>query len=573
MKVLILGGYGTFGGRLAHLLACDARLTLLIAGRNLAKARAFVETHASPRASLVPIELDREAPLDETLRRLSPDVVVDASGPFQSYGTSAYAVVEACVRNRMSYLDLADGTEFVAGIAALDGPAREQGVFAIAGASTLPALSFAAVRCVSRAYGEEMVPLDIIAGIAPSPAARVGANVVRAILGYAGRPVSILLGGRAAEGIALVDSARFTIAPPGNVPLRPRRFSLVDVPDARLAPASWPRLRSVWVGAAPAPAVLHAALSVCARLVRTGLLPTLAPLSRLAHWMSVNARWGEARGGMFVRVTGRREDGAEIERTWDLVAEGDDGPYIPAMAAAALVLRCVEGRGPAPGARPCTHELELDDFEPFFRARRIRHGVRERRDDAPRPLYQRVLGDAWNRLPAAIRALHGEGGAREGRGEVRVERGSGLAALAAGIARFPPASERATLHVSFEAGQHGERWNRRFGAHRMTSLQWAGTGAADGLLCERMGPARIDMALVEDGGRLEFVMRGWRFLGIPMPRSLGPTLKSWEEATRDGVRFLVEIGHPLTGVIVRYAGTHVVPVAAVRREPVQSSVM
>ena len=85
MKILVLGGYGTFGGRLAQLLACDARLTLLIAGRSLAKARAFVETHASTRASLVPIELDRDALLDETLRRLSPDVVVDASGPFQSY--------------------------------------------------------------------------------------------------------------------------------------------------------------------------------------------------------------------------------------------------------------------------------------------------------------------------------------------------------------------------------------------------------------------------------------------------------------------------------------------------------
>ena len=32
-RVLILGGYGNFGGRLAQLLAHDARLTLLITGR------------------------------------------------------------------------------------------------------------------------------------------------------------------------------------------------------------------------------------------------------------------------------------------------------------------------------------------------------------------------------------------------------------------------------------------------------------------------------------------------------------------------------------------------------------
>ena len=38
-KVLILGGYGTFGGRLAQLLAGDARVTLLIGGRSFGQAQ------------------------------------------------------------------------------------------------------------------------------------------------------------------------------------------------------------------------------------------------------------------------------------------------------------------------------------------------------------------------------------------------------------------------------------------------------------------------------------------------------------------------------------------------------
>jgi hypothetical protein len=41
LKVLILGGYGTFGGRLARLLADEERLILLIAGRSLARAESF----------------------------------------------------------------------------------------------------------------------------------------------------------------------------------------------------------------------------------------------------------------------------------------------------------------------------------------------------------------------------------------------------------------------------------------------------------------------------------------------------------------------------------------------------
>jgi uncharacterized protein YbjT (DUF2867 family) len=39
MKVLVLGGYGTFGGRLVRLLADCPQLTLLVAGRSGAKAR------------------------------------------------------------------------------------------------------------------------------------------------------------------------------------------------------------------------------------------------------------------------------------------------------------------------------------------------------------------------------------------------------------------------------------------------------------------------------------------------------------------------------------------------------
>src|SRR5207248_8930751 len=38
-KILILGGYGTFGRRLAQLLTDDSRLTLVIAGRSLTKAQ------------------------------------------------------------------------------------------------------------------------------------------------------------------------------------------------------------------------------------------------------------------------------------------------------------------------------------------------------------------------------------------------------------------------------------------------------------------------------------------------------------------------------------------------------
>ena len=41
LKVLIIGGYGKFGGQLAQQLSDEERLTLVIAGRSHAKAIAF----------------------------------------------------------------------------------------------------------------------------------------------------------------------------------------------------------------------------------------------------------------------------------------------------------------------------------------------------------------------------------------------------------------------------------------------------------------------------------------------------------------------------------------------------
>src|SRR5262249_1292755 len=153
--------------------------------------------------------------------------------------------------------------------------------------------------------------------------------------------------GRAARGFAFIDARRCTIAPPGHVPLWPTRFSLVDVPDLQVLPALWPDVRSVWMGAGPSPNILHRALNALAWAVRLGLLPSAKPLAGIMHWVMNVVPWGEHRGGMFVDVRGTRPDGAPIERSWHLLAEGDDGPLIPSMAAAAIIRRMLDGRPPA----------------------------------------------------------------------------------------------------------------------------------------------------------------------------------------------------------------------------------
>ena len=95
MKILILGGYGTFGGRLVHLLSDLLGVDILVAGRDAVAAREFCQRWTGI-ASVRPLLLDR-ANIAAALAGERPDIIVDASGPFQAYRGDPYHVVRAAI--------------------------------------------------------------------------------------------------------------------------------------------------------------------------------------------------------------------------------------------------------------------------------------------------------------------------------------------------------------------------------------------------------------------------------------------------------------------------------------------
>jgi hypothetical protein len=552
LKVLILGGYGTFGGRLAQLLADEDRLTLVIAGRSQAKAAAFC-ARLQLRATAVPVGFDRDRNIEPQLRQVAPDIVVDASGPFQSYGARPYRVVTAALALGINYLDLADGSDFVKGIAQFDANARARGLFVLAGVSSFPVLTAAVIRRLQHG----MARIDTVTGgIAPSPYANVGLNVIRAVASYAGKPIKLMRDGRASVGYALVETRRFTIAPPGCLPLRPIRFSLVDVPDLQVLPALWPSLRSVWLGAGPVPEIWHRALNVLAWAVRLRLLRSLLPFSGLMHGTMNRLSFGEHRGGMFIAVEGSGADGQRLERSWHLLAEGEDGPLIPSMAAEAIIRRCLADKMPQPGARAAATDLELSDYEALFERRRIRTGCWETGPASDRtPLYRRMLGEAWDRLPPPLQVMHDVSKVLTADGAATVERGGGLLArLAARMMGFPPAGRDVPVTVTFRADAGREHWRRTFGDSAFASVQEPGRGRFERLICERFGPLCFGLALVLEDDRLRLVLRGWSFAGLPLPAAWAPRSSAFEFADNGRFHFDVEIDHPLMGLIVSYRG-------------------
>lgn len=546
MKILVLGGYGVFGGRLAQLLQDDPGLILLLAGRDGQKARAFA-TALGGAATVLPLALDR-SDIALALAQHSPDLVVDASGPFQSYCDDPYLVPKAAIAARVPYLDLADGADFVEGIGALDAQARAAGVFVLAGVSSFPVLTHA----VLTEMGKRLQVTEVTGGIAPSPYAGVGMNVLRAVLGYAGAPVRLWRHGRPATGVGLGDSMVATVAVPGKVPLQPLRFSLVDVPDLRVLPPAHPGLQTLWMGAAPQPRFLHRLLTLLA-LTRAKLhLPSLAPLAPVAHWLLNLRPMGEHRGGMLLAAKGLRGD-QPAQVSWHLLAEGNDGPLIPSMAVAILVRKMQQGLAPAAGARAGIGCLTLKDYETVFAGRTILTGWRDGRQTEP---YPETLAPVFHDLPPILQHLHHPGTRSIWRGRAKVTRGKGiLAALVAALFRFPKAGFAQPVEVTFTTDALGrETWTRRFGSRVMRSTQEIGKGRDAALIVERFGPFRFGLALDWDGTRLQIIPRRWGIGPLPLPRWLTPRGPAWEEVRDGRFHFHVEIILPLIGPVVRYEG-------------------
>ena len=550
-KVLIIGGYGTFGSRIARLLADEPRLALLIAGRTLHKARFFI-TRYKHRASMLPVEFDRDTDVRRQISNLSPDFVVDASGPFHAYGDDPYRVVNASIACGAHYLDIADTSAFVCGIEAFNANATENKVFALSGASTCVALSSAIFRRLTRDLDRVE---SLCGGIAPSPYAGVGYNVIQAVAHSAGKPVDAMQENGIIKVYPFTDSRPFTIAPPGYLPLRQRIYSLVDVPDLLLAKKVEPKTANVWFGAAPVPGIYHAVLRILARAVKRGWLPSLHHLAPLMFRIMRDLAWGEHRGGMFVEVRGQISNGPNVTRSWHLVAEGDDGPSIPSMASAAIIRNCLNGRTPAPGARPACNDLELEDFDILFEQMNIHTGNREEHTNERWPVFRAVLGNAWQELPAAISELHDVSGIGRFSGRASVTRGRSIIAKIIGRAvGFPPEAGDIPVDVTMNSTNGREHWTRNFDGHKFSSVMTVGRGRLAYLLCEKFGPVNFGMALVLENGRLNYVPRGWTFLGIPMPHFLAPQGQTYENVEDGKFRFHVEITLPLIGHVVTYRG-------------------
>lgn len=566
--ILLIGATGVFGRRLAAHLSTFSGVRLTLASRSQVRAQALAAGLASHAAAIAPcagIGLDTSSPLEERFRHLALWLVIDASGPFQERD---HRVAAAALTAGAHYIDLADARSYLEGFAgALDDLARRQGLTALAGASSTPALSSAVVGELTAGW-QRIDTIDM--AITPAGRSDVGPAVIGAILSYAGQPVPILLDGVMTTRCGWCEGTLIDV--PG---LGRRRAALVDTYDAEALSRRFGVVSRIVFRAGLESWVEQFGLMALARLrratgfrLRPAIVDWLAAMRRVTRVLTGN------RGGMLVEATGLDGSGQWCRASWCLLAGDGHGPHVPTLPAAAVVRGLLAGEVPI-GARPCVGVAPLVAIEAEMRPYRIttaRSHTTARDGDGAFP---QALGSAFADLPEGVRRFHLETAPPVWRGFAMVEGSTGIVArVVRRIVGLPdPMQGPVTVTVdrrpavaagsldspaglgSRDAGAPAplvETWRRTFGSQRVVSEISA---ASRGRLIERFGPLRFELHPEASPHGLTLSVGAWSVWHMPMPRALAPRCAASETVDPNGrFQFDVRLTIPVIGLIAHYRG-------------------
>lgn len=523
MRVLLIGGTGVFGSRLARLLVRDGH-SVTLAGRGLAAAQSLAR-----ELGCSAVQIDRNGDLQALAGH---DVVVDAAGPFHSYGADPYRLVRAAIMAGVHYLDLCENAAFCAGITALDAEARAAGICVVSGLSSVPALSSAAVRALC----EDDTPRVIETAILPGNRSPRGLSVMASILSQAGRPMRVWRGGAWVQTTGWSCPRRYAL-PDGLT----RQGWQIEVPDLTLFPAHF-GAETVLFRAGLELAVMRYGLWAFAQLRRRVPIPISRGVLLAFKWAAdLLSPFGSGRGGMSVMVVVGQE-----RRFWRLLVKDGDGSFIPAVAARALLRRATLPIG----ACPALEVITLSEAEAAMADLNV---TSERVREVLDPIFPRVLGKDFSALPEPIRATHLTADVSRWQGQANIRRGTSIwSRLLGWMFGFPAAGKAVPVEVTKTVTARGETWLRRFGNRRFHS-HLAATRRG---MSESFGPFVFRLGLHVNEGTLHYPVIAGRFGPLPLARWFLPASKAREYIHDGRFHFDVELRAPITrSLLVHYQGS------------------
>lgn len=345
--ILILGGYGNFGKRIARKLTRHG-LGVIIAGRNAQKAEALCTELGAHLSKAAVFDVTQQ--LDEAINHLKPKVVINTCGPFQN---ADYRVAQSCIEAGVHYVDLADGRDFVTGISKLNEQAKARGVLVVSGASTVPGLSSA----VLSHYAQEFGRIDKLTfGISPGQKAERGLATTQGIMSYVGRPL------RPGFGQKQIRYGWQDIYRQDYPGLGKRWMANCDIPDLDLLPQAF-GIKDIQFSAGLELAPLHLGLYALSCLVRIGMpLPLEKWTEFLLKASNAFNHFGSADGGMHMIIEGLDPSSQPLKRLWYIIAKNGHGPYIPTIPAVILAKQLAKDEIRERGAKACVNLVSLEDY-------------------------------------------------------------------------------------------------------------------------------------------------------------------------------------------------------------------
>ncbi|MCF6319027.1 MAG: saccharopine dehydrogenase NADP-binding domain-containing protein [Proteobacteria bacterium] len=352
-KIMILGGYGTFGSRIAKQLA-QYDCALIIVGRNLSKAQKLqIEIKKSqPQCKIELAIFDVHSQLEKNLKLFKPTILIHTCGPFQGQQTT---VAETCIRQGVHYIDLADGRDFVKSILQLDNSAKQNKVVVITAASTVPTLSSAVIQHYMDS--ENFVEFTAINyGVTPGQKTDRGLATTQAVLSYLGKPIRPWQQEKGTR-FGWQDIYKQNYPELGN-----RLMGNCEIPDLDLLAQYFP-IKKIHFAAGMESKALHLCLWVLSGLVRIKLPVNLKKhakiLMKIGRLFDV---FGTHDGGMHMHLQGYDKSHKIIKKSWYIIAKNADGPMIPAIPAVIMALKILNKDYVQTGVNPCIGIVSLEEY-------------------------------------------------------------------------------------------------------------------------------------------------------------------------------------------------------------------
>ena len=172
-------------------------------------------------------------------------------------------------------------------------------------------------------------------------------------------------------------------------------------------------------------------------------------------------------------------------------------------------------------------------------------------------MYQQILGKQLDLLDPGVRRFHCLRGAHSLSGHCSIRGAeSTIGQLISALLRLPAAAASTELNFDLQANEHEEIWTRHFPKKIMRSRL---RPAANGMLAECIGPARLLFSLKADDGSLKMRLEAIRIFGLPWPKRWLPEIWGMEHGDEDRFHFDVGVRFHHSGLLVAYSGYLTLP--------------